>query len=117
MQAAVNLTSIFAQCTAEQVFLLGQVMCAHRNRKFTRQKAKGAAREYKEACVMHRSFGMYSDCGCAYEEQKSCAHAVMAARTSAKVSAEKHYKKLSHEFIESGGSAELLASLVRMLQR
>lgn len=117
MTTPVNRTDIFAQCTAEQVFLLGQVTCAHSNRKFTRGKAKDAAREYKEAAAMQRSFGMYSDCGSAYDEQKSCAHAVMHARTSAKVSAEKHYKKLCHEFVESGGAPEVLMALVKMLQR
>lgn len=117
MTTFATLTDIFGNCTAEQVFLLGQVACAHSNRKFTRAKAKNAVKAYSEAAGMHRSFGMFSDCGSYYEERKAVAQAELDAAASTKRSAEKYYKKLCHEYLENDGKPEVMVALVRLLQK
>lgn len=90
-----------APLPAEIAFWLGRIYTAHDHRAHYRAKAKKLTAELKSAKRDLNTFGMYDDCGPSYEASYSEAKGAHSSALALKISSERYYKKLKHEFLEA----------------
>ena len=96
-----SIPEIVKTLPAEAAFLLGRVVTAHDNRRHYREKAKLAQGEFEGAKRDLNAYGMFDDCGPSYEASYSEAKGNLSAARQHKISVERYYKKLKHEFLEA----------------
>ena len=85
---------------------LGKLLAAYEQRARARQTLKSAQRGLESARQDCRMFGIYEDCGPAYEGWRDEAEGKFRQALSQKISAEKFTKKLRCEFLEKYEDAE-----------
>lgn len=90
---------IMKNVAPEAAFALGRVVTAHENRAHYRQRVKDAAQRLESARRSANAFGMYEDCGDSYMSSYDEAKGIFESATDLKLSTERYYKKLKHEFV------------------
>jgi len=94
-------------------FALGGLQVAHANRAHYREMAKSATAKLEAAKRDFNAFGMFDDCGPSYEASYSQAKGSYEMAVALKISSEKHYKKLKHEFLDAfPSSVDALEALI-----
>jgi len=100
-----------------RVFDLGGLTIAYGERARARQKLKEARVELQNARKELGIMGGYSDCGDFYQTLFDRAEATLNKCLAEKVSKEKHFKKLCHEYDEAGGNRSTIAELILILNK
>mgnify|MGYP007127345302 CR=1 FL=1 len=96
-----EIPSFIKSLAPEVAFALGSLQVAHENRAHYRERAKSATAELEAAKRDFNAFGMFDDCGPSYEASYSQAKGSYEMAVALKISSEKHYKKLKHEFLDA----------------
>jgi hypothetical protein len=99
------------------VFALGGLAIAYGERARARQKLKEASPKLKAARREYNVMGFYEDCGDFYKSLYERAETNVEQCLSEKISKEKHFKKLCHEYEEAGGSRNTIAELILILNK
>jgi hypothetical protein len=111
-----TLDELIEGMTPKFAFLLGGLTIAHGERKRARQIEKERKAERDKAKeARSRLFGFYGSDG-EISHLDDCEQRLRAA-VSERVSKEKHFKKLSHEFQEAGGDPTLIEKLQEILNK
>lgn len=89
---------ILKNVSPEAAFALGRVVTAHENRAHYRQRVKDAEQRLESARRSANAYGMYEDCGDSYMSDYAEAKGKCESAMDLKLSTERYYKKLKHEF-------------------
>jgi hypothetical protein len=96
------------------VFALGGISVAHGDRARARGLLKDAASELDKAKVERKKLLGYYGSDSEISYVTTCESA-MNARLLEKRSKEKHFKKLCYEFVEIGGTREMIDELIEII--
>jgi hypothetical protein len=110
-----TLDQLLSGVNTKHAFLLGGIAIAHSERKRARDNLKEAEKSKEAAIRENRTMGIYEDCGDFYQSLVDRAEGAERRALAEKVSKEKHFKKLCHEYEEAGGDPHTIALLQAIL--
>lgn len=89
------------KATAVAAIMMGQILQAHNARRKARDRAKATHKNLEAADRDMGTFGRYEDCGDSYHSMYYEARGAHGEAVQNKITAEKTYKALKHQFIEA----------------